>query len=122
MLFFWSLIFIYLLLACFMPGPKRSTLQAMLVRLANGTDGDHIMSDDISGTSVTPGVIDIKTDALCDANVSSKSTVGDDLSSLSGLGPSLNSFLNIGAPLGHSQAESDENGMLSTALIETDLQ
>lgn len=97
-----------------MLGPKRSTLQAMLVRLANGSDGDHVMSDDISGTS---GVIDMKTDAICDANVSSKSTVGDDLSSLSGLGPSLNSFLSIGAPLSSSQAESDENGMFLMELL-----
>lgn len=105
-----------------MPGPKRSTLQAMLVRLANGGgDADHIMSDDLSGTPITSGVIDIKTDALCDASINSKSSVGDDLSSLSGLGPSLNSFLNIGAPLSSSQAESEENGMCLEALLPMDI-
>lgn len=91
-----------------MPGPKRSTLQAMYNRLANGNeDGDHI-SDIMSGTSVASGVIDAKTDS---ENIIDSNSIREDLSSLSGLGPSLNSFLNIGVPHCNSQVDSDENGM-----------
>ncbi|GFW68340.1 transposable element Tcb2 transposase [Trichonephila clavipes] len=96
----------------FMPGPKRSTLQAMLVRLANGTtDGDHIISDVVSGTSIATEVIDVKTDAICEENVIDCKSIREDLSSLSGFSSSLNSFLNIGVPHCNTQVDSDENGV-----------
>ncbi|CAL1300502.1 unnamed protein product [Larinioides sclopetarius] len=93
-------------------GPKRSTLQAMLVRIANGsTEGDHVISDVMSGTSVAAEVIDSKTDAICDENVIDSKSMREDLSSLSSFGPSLNSFLNIGVPHCNTQVDADENGV-----------
>lgn len=91
-----------------LPGPKRSTLQAMYNRLANGNDdGDQTISDIMSGTSVASGVIDMKTEGESNIDINSMS---EELSSLC-LGPNLTSFLNIGAPSGNSQVDSYENGM-----------
>ncbi|GIY46106.1 hypothetical protein CDAR_293061 [Caerostris darwini] len=89
-------------------GPKRSTLQAVLVHLANGsTDGSCVVSDVMSGTTVATEVLDVKTRTICDENVVDNKPVREDLSSLSNFG----SFLNIGIHHFDTPVDSDDNAV-----------
>lgn len=95
----------------FVIGPKRSILQAMLAQMG---EGDQLSSDVISGMpNPTTGEHDVKTDAGNDDIVCESNSPREDHSSLSGLGPGLNLFLNTGAPGSNNQVDSNENGRFS---------